>query len=178
MNVAYQADEFFEPRDRGSASADKYLLADRKFARRHPTTLKVETGIEGVGQIQIRTSKAPSEVLLEQLGGAIERLREIQSLAPGWDTYGAPPINPSVFGPAARIVLTAISRCKPPRLEASSGGGIDIIWEENGRALTITALSDNEFEALLTDGDGMVEPDGVIGLAEAQQLLDRFCVNR
>lgn len=177
MNVAYQADEFLEPQEHGTTSADKYLLADRKFVRR-PTSLKVETGIEGVGQIEIRSSNAPSAILLEQVGKAIERLREIRSLAVGWDSYGAPPISPSAFGPAARIVLTAISRCEPPRLEASSGGGIDIMWEGPGRALTITAFSESEFEALLTNGDEMVEPDGVIDLAEAQQLLDQFCVNR
>lgn len=177
-NVAYQADEFYEPQERGATSADKYLLTDRKFGRRTPSSVTIETGIEELGKIEIRSGKAPSEVLLEQLEQVVTRLRQIQSLGPGWDSYGAPRVRSTAFGPATKIVLGAISRCVPPRLEANSGGGIDIIWEEEGRSLTLSAFSDDVFEALLTEDDEIVAPDEHIGFAQAQQFLEQFCANR
>lgn len=178
MNVAYRADEFYEPRESGATSADKYLLTDRKFSRRRPTTVTVESGIEELGKIEIRSGKAPSDILLEQLDQAVARLREIRSLEAGWDSYGAPRVSSAAFGPATKIVLGAISRCEPPRLEANSAGGIDIIWEEEGRSLTLSAFSDDAFEVLLTEGPEIIEPEGSIGLAKAQEFLDQFCANR
>lgn len=178
MNVAYQADEFYEPRERGTTSADKYLLTDRKFVRRQPAVVTVETGIEEVGEIEIRSSKSPSEVLVEQLEQAVTRLRQIRALEPGWDSYGAPRIKSSAFEPAAKIVLSAISRCEPPRIEANSAGGIDIIWEDEGRSLTLSAFSADAFEALSTDHGEIIEPEGAISLNEAHGLLDQFCANR
>ena len=178
MNVAYQTDEFYEPRQRGTANADKYLLSDRKFACRQPAVVTVDTGIDEVGKIEIRSKRAPSTLLLEQLEQAVGQLRQIRSLAPNWDSYDGPRINSSAFEPATKIVLNAISRCEPPRIEGNSAGGIDLIWEKEGRSLTLSAFSSTAFEALFVDHDEITEPEGVVGLTEAQRFLDQYCANR
>lgn len=177
-NLAYQTDEFYEVTEQGATSADKYLLTDRKYNRRQPTTLKVETGIDELGEIEIRSSNAPSGILLEQVRQAVGRLREIRALEAGWDSYGAPRVASAAFGPATKILLSAISRCEPPRIEANSAGGIDMIWEEQGRSLVLSALGDEAFEALLTVGAEVTEPDANISSVQAQEFLDRFCASR
>ena len=83
---------------------------------------------------------------------AIAQLNRISDLPSNWDTYGAPAVPQRTINLAlealAHIVVCNVPK---PRILASSQGGIEFLWDVNGRELEITLNSDFEGEIYYLD---------------------------
>ena len=104
-----------------------------------------------------RTSTEPT--WLARIDG---RLKELRSLARGWDGYDAPPISPAVLA-FSRSVLQSIMtpHCPPPSLVPTHGGGIQLEWHLAGGdvELMIYRPADAALSAFFSNGQDSIEEE-------------------
>lgn len=110
---------------------------------------------------------------------AAERLRDLSALPPAWDSYGAPPIDPSCIG-AVLPLLSMIMRTDTPvpSLVPTSRGSIQVEWHTRGIDLEVEFLTPSRLEISFDDsrtGDSwdIVTTGNLRKLYEAVLMLSR-----
>lgn len=135
---------------------------------------KVERIPTGLGpDLVIETSLPPVKGLLK----ALLRLHELKELPAGWDSYSALPVNRDAFRPALELLTMALHRCLEPRITATSGGGLMLIWDGDDRELEIEVEPNGTFGIYYCDEATGQELDPGPGrpLGEAKHALQLFC---
>lgn len=176
MTLACQVDEIFEPQmRRPSYGVEQFFLSDGRFKPRRPKEVVVETGLDEAPKLVISSRAAPSDALLRSVQDAIARFQELKLLTAGWDSYGGRPLSRAAIAPALKIVLHSLLLCRSPRIEANSEGGVDLIWEEADRDLSLSVDGSGRFELLYQAPDGTVEePEDRVDFDTARGFVDRL----
>ncbi|HUY37003.1 MAG TPA: hypothetical protein VMV69_30070 [Pirellulales bacterium] len=116
----------------------------------------------------------------------VQGLARLVTLGPNWDSYGAPPIDVSRIQ-AAVDLLRAIMRPETPApaVLATSSGGLQFEWHENGVDLEIEAGASRDFHVSFEDhhrgevweGDVSTDTNGVARciawLSDSNESRDR-----
>ena len=67
-----------------------------------------------------------------------ERLRRLMELPPGWDSYGASPVDGSIVGYTQQILSRVMDEATPlPQIVPTSTGGIQLEWHQQGIDLEV-----------------------------------------
>lgn len=84
---------------------------------------------------------------------AEQKLNDMASLAPNWDSYGAQPPNPEARVRAREILIVLQGLSLPPSaIVPSSEGGVAICFLESGRYADIECLNTGEILAVTYKG--------------------------
>lgn len=103
---------------------------------------------------------------------AVARVSSLTALAPGWDSYGAPPVEADSALQAVEFLLgVALPHLPPPAIVPLSDGGIQLEWHEGGVDLEIS-FSDREPGVYVEDRDGGEAAE--LPLDQAARVLARF----
>jgi len=173
MTLAYKSDEFFEPR--AVQTADRKYLADKRFASRKRSEFRIETGIDEAPVLTITSVAEPSEVLIQSIQDTLNRVAAIKALDAGWDSYAGQRAQKEAIAPALKLALLAIQKCHPPRVELNSEGGIDLVWEQPGKTLSISVEGSDAFEVYYEEGEAAEEPADLVAWDEAARFFSRYC---
>jgi hypothetical protein len=101
----------------------------------------------------VESDKLP--VWADEVGTDLVRLRR---LAPNWDGYGAPVIDPSIID-AARSFVAGLRTTSPipPRVVPMSGGALQLEWHDGPRSLELEFESPDSIRYLQWDPEAQVE---------------------
>jgi hypothetical protein len=155
-----------------SAFLDPHLLTDIEFARPLPKEMEIDTGLRA--GVKLTSS---SYVVPEPVAEAINRLRELEALQPGWDSYGGRPMSDKVVQPALTLIIDAWRTCNQPRIHLNGRGGLDLFWDSPTKSLEVSINGPRECEVYFEDtetGDEYESPTPV-SLEEARSVLRRYC---
>lgn len=177
MNLAHrhQSDDMYEVVPMPAfSSAQQYFSTDRKRRSKVPITTLIDTGLEEAPQVAVTRTSKHEPAILEPLQRAVDRLKALRMLEPGWDSYSATVLNRATIRPALELVLRSIHQCAEPRINATAAGGIDMIWETGNRALEIGLDGGGRFDCLFIIGEDEDEVEGGT-IEDATLMLERFC---
>lgn len=159
MGNALRTDDLYSPYQHGTVPAP-----------RPPKYCRLKTGL---GDIEITTSVPPTAGLIE----AIERLQELDGLPAGWDTYSGRPVAREAFRPAVELIIESLQRCRPPRITATSPGGLALIWEEGARELEVEVHPQGSLSLYFADEETgeEIEPEGAVSTSDVREMLKKIC---
>lgn len=82
----------------------------------------------------------------------IERIDELLSLTPNWDSYGAPGIDPVYVDAALRLLLDVMQENTPaPSMVPTSRGGIQLEWHAKGIDLEVELVTPSQVHGFYED---------------------------
>ena len=151
-------------RSRGSTEA---LLSDRFYHRTPERSSqvppKLPTTMEADWRLVIPFSdglfvfeSTPDEWIVPML----QKVCELGSLPPNWNSYGGQRIHPEIAMAAVTLLLNLLSPGDPlPSVVPTSRGGILLEWHEGGIDLEIDIRSPSWFHVVLEDGEYEEECD-------------------
>lgn len=131
----------------------------------------VMTQTERIGS-RSRSTNWPSDHC-SWLAEAMRQLSAIQSLPPGWDSYGAPIVDPRVLN-AAGDLLTCLSMAEPlekPHINPTRSGGVQFEWESGSRYFELELVGERAATWLYQDQAAGIEEEGEIF---ENELLNRI----
>lgn len=176
MSLAHRhnADDMFETVPVPAiTSAQQYFRTDSKRKKITSVRQTIDTGLDEAPQVVVTSTSADQQSLLAPLQRAVDRFKALRALEAGWDSYSALALDRQTIRPALELVLYSIHHCAEPQINATSEGGIDLVWETASRVLEIGVDGTGHFDCLfVVDGDEE-EIDGTI--EDATKLLERFC---
>jgi hypothetical protein len=108
---------------------------------------------------------------------ALATLSKILALEEGWDSYGAPRIEPGVVESAARFLATLTSIGAPkPSICPTAHGGVQIEWHHSGKDLEIEFLASTKVSVLYEGPEGQEEWEGRImdSAGKLEKLIGRL----
>lgn len=79
-----------------------------------------------------------------------QKLDALLLLEAGWDGYGGEPINPACVAAARALLRDPLFAANPPRVVATSGGGVQLEWATRGYTRSLE-LGFDPAEPLLAD---------------------------
>jgi hypothetical protein len=98
------------------------------------------------GAIPIENLDAVQLHLLREIHG-------VASLSPNWDSYESPPPTPAaIMSTVTQVVRLDLSNLPVPHVAPVSGGGIQLIWQNEGRTLDLEVLPSGRIEYLTSQG--------------------------
>jgi hypothetical protein len=101
---------------------------------------------------------------------AIESLR---ALAPDWDGYGAPVIDPAVIEAAKTFIAQLPEKLAfRPRVVPGSGGTLQLEWHDGTKALELEFESPNSIRYLQWHPDAGVEEEDSFPVTDISKAVD------
>jgi len=88
---------------------------------------------------------------------SLDTVRRLANMGEGWDGYGSPSI-PVKTATKASYILSLISdyKVKSPHIAPVPGGGIQLEWDYENRALEIEIHPSGEINFLVADGEEVI----------------------
>lgn len=113
----------------------------------------VESHEQSETQIPDWSSVIPIENLRASQLHLLREIHSVASLPANWDSYQSPPPTPAAITSAvAQILRIDLSNLPAPHVAPVSGGGIQLIWQNGGRALDLEILPNGNLEYLTSAG--------------------------
>jgi len=88
---------------------------------------------------------------------SMETVRRLGNMGEGWDGYGSPsiPVRTTI---AANYILSLVSQhqVNSPHIAPVPGGGIQLEWDYDNRALEIEIHPSGEINFLIAEGDEII----------------------
>jgi hypothetical protein len=151
---------------------EPYLVTDRYFGQERTRPQTIDTKLKSGLKLASSTGELP-----EPVAQALDRLRELEALEGGWDSYGGRPLNDSAIEPAVVLILEAWRTCNHPRIHLNGRGGLDLFWDTDVRSIEISIDPSKQCEIFFEDrvtGEE-IAPDHPVSLEEARAALRRYC---
>lgn len=141
----------------GTRRRDEFVSdADHSFLEDSSTLLGRTPVFEGSVHPETLSLKVPGGSLLlysedivpAWLSSTARACAELLRLAPGWDSYGARPIDPRNVLAMLKFLARVMANDTPaPSVVPTSGGSVQIEWHEAGIDFEIEAVSPGCFDA-------------------------------
>jgi hypothetical protein len=124
---------------------------------------------EGIIKITLRVD------MPEWLPDVISRMVDFRYLPGNWDSYGAKPVDLSIFLSVIRILPEIVMPETPcPSICPTNNGGIQLEWNENGRDLEVEFVAADRVQVIFEDGRKTEEREiSLIGsLTELREMVN------
>ena len=149
---------------------------DRENMPRYATYSEVEVQLPLRAGIKMRFVPDKTGGLPADFVEVIEAIREIEVLRPGWDSYGAFPLNDRAVSPAIDLALAGIGRGQKPRIVPLPTGGLGLRWVSDAAELEIDVGPDGSASALFENhATGAEEERSPTGVEQLVPLVHQFC---
>lgn len=104
---------------------DRALQTWPRIVTRHnevaePIDLKLRAGVK------VNCRDGADGAMLDRLFIVVNAIKELESLAPGWDSYGSAALNDNAVAPALELTILAMQRCHMPTIVPLPTGGVGL----------------------------------------------------
>ena len=108
---------------------------------------------------------APRGAVPHWLENAVAQLNGVARLPENWDSYGAPKVHQRTIQHALQLLLQIMEPgVAPPRILATSHGGVELGWHDRGKELEITIDAPFRGEIYFCDEDADEEEELPLGV--------------
>jgi hypothetical protein len=106
---------------------------------------------------------------VEEVQSALDSLR---ALAPNWDGYGAPPIDPAVIDAAKMFVANLPDKQSPrPRVVPMSNGTLQLEWHHGSKSLELEFESASSIRYLQWHPEQQIEEEDSFSNADIEKAM-------
>lgn len=133
----------------------------------------IELGLRAGVKVQFTPDRRNE--LPESFVTLVERLKEMELVQSGWDSYGGKPLSDAAVLPTIELALIGIHRCEAPDVFLRSNGGIGLRWQNGDRELEIDVNPDGKCTAYLTTSESEVDIDEPTEAENLAQLVHQVC---
>ena len=128
----------------------------------------VQEHVQYQAQIPDWNGAIPIENLDAKQLHLLRGIHSVASLSPNWDSYESPPPTPAaIMSAVAQVVRVDLSNLPVPHVAPVSGGGVQLIWQNDGRSLDLEFLPNGNIEYLTSQG-GTHRLEGELTAADYQ----------
>jgi len=99
------------------------------------------------------------------LGPVVSQLAELESLRPGWNSYGAPRISWTAINAAIQLLVSYHWDGPLPCVSPTSRGGVQLEWGGDEDGVEVELSSDGSISALV-DVNGEMQEHNIVGLSD------------
>lgn len=120
---------------------------------------------------------APRGAVPDWLESAVSQLNGVARLAENWDSYGAPRVHQRTIQHTLQLLLQIMEPgVAAPRILATSSGGVELGWHEQGKELEITVDAPFRGEIYFCDEEADEEEERPFGVdfSVPRRYLDRM----
>jgi hypothetical protein len=109
------------------------------------------------------------------LSPSVDKLSQLLTLAPNWDSYGAQALDPQ-HALAALCLLGRVMHndSPPPSVVPTSRGSVQLEWHTNGVDLEISVLAPNEFHVQYESAEESWERNLISDLSLLRSVISQF----
>lgn len=126
------------------------------------------TGAKG----DLPSAQSPSS--LDDWRPAVEaELEKLSSLPRNWDSYGAPPIEPTIIAAARAFMRSLPAKSTPaPLVVPMSAGNLQLEWHRGKKVLELEFETPHTIRYLQWDPQAGVEEEDAISISDSKRAAD------
>jgi hypothetical protein len=107
----------------------------RVVTRRDEVTEPIDLNLRA--GVKVNCRGGTDGAILDQLFAVVSAIKELENLAPGWDSYGAAALNDKAVAPALELTILAMHRCHVPSIVPLPTGGVGLRLKSAANELEI-----------------------------------------